>query len=455
VSDGQTVITVQAGRGKFLKTRVVKVQALLHSVRLNTHALTMNQGSVDYLLHAVYEPIDVSVRPSLQWASGDASIVSVDENGMLSPQREGKTFIRMSVQGHTFADTCWVSVVRPLTGLSIDKTRVKLTTGTSAIITPIISPSNVTANLQWRTTNVAVATVVPENGTCRVLAHSAGTVLITAKTEDGAFSASCVVTVESVVEEVSLSRYNLALPRGESQMLRAEITPSDAYRQTITWSSSDSSVATVSASGKVTALKAGSAYIMAKTENGVDSAACQVSVSVPVQGISLSWLSNVLSPYEEFSLIATISPEDASSEGVFWTVSDPTMLEKLSSNNGKVCYFRAKEKSGLVRIQAESSDSRVLQWVDVFVSGGTLGVVADPESASGAAKCTAFYHEGSLRLNNMAGFQVYLATIHGKICGAFRVTEAEEERLLNLSAGIYILTARKGEEQFSFKFIAR
>jgi uncharacterized protein YjdB len=454
VSDGNATITIQAAYGQITKTCVVKVQTFLRDIRLNTHHLTLKSGITAYSLHTVFEPEDVTVRPSLQWTSGNPAIVSVDETGRLELKSEGTTFIRVAAVGYTFVDTCWVSVVPSFTSLSLDATRLQLNTGRSALIKPEYTPLNMAAgDLQWRTSNAAVATVVSDDGFGRVSARAAGTALITVMTEDGDLSDTCTVTVESLISNIALSRYNLALQRGESHLLRAEITPADAYRQTVTWLSSDASVAEVSASGNVTALKAGTAQITAKTENGFEGT-CQVSVTVPIQSLTVITPSFDLYPGQDFALTAELSPKDASAKNVIWTVSDPTILEIRSFDNGKTCYFYAK-KSGWVYVQAESSDHRAVDVTYLNVSNGWLLKNADgnQEPIVDAVKPEVSYSGGVLRLANFTGFQVYLTTIHGKICGSFRVSEPEESLPLNLPAGIYILSARNGKEQVTLKFI--
>jgi len=80
---------------------------------------------------------------------------------------------------------------------------------------------------------------------------------------------------------VSLNKTNIILEKGGIETLTATITPSDAANKNVTWSSSNTAVATVSTTGTVTAVSTGSAIISVKTEDGNLTAECNVTVSPP------------------------------------------------------------------------------------------------------------------------------------------------------------------------------
>ena len=79
-------------------------------------------------------------------------------------------------------------------------------------------------------------------------------------------------------QSVTLDKSALVLTEGESAMLNAEIMPQNASNKTVTWSISDTDVAQISASGKVTAKKTGNAVITAQTVNGIK-ASCDITVN--------------------------------------------------------------------------------------------------------------------------------------------------------------------------------
>jgi uncharacterized protein YjdB len=130
----------------------------------------------------------------------------------------------------------------------------------------------------WSSDNPDVATV---DDAGEVTALSAGTATITVTTEEGNFTASCVVTVEEstvLVTGVTLDKERLTIKKGESFSLTATVLPADATNKAVTWSSDDPDVATVDNVGKVTALAVGKATITVTTEEGSFTATCAVTV---------------------------------------------------------------------------------------------------------------------------------------------------------------------------------
>ena len=127
---------------------------------------------------------------------------------------------------------------------------------------------------------------------------------------------------EVAVASVTLSRQTAEMTEGETIVLLATVLPSDAAKKTITWSSSNSSIASVIQNGRVTAVAEGTATITASA--GDKSASCEVVVKkkiIPAQSITLNESSLLLLIGEEVQLTATVEPENASDKTVSWTSS--------------------------------------------------------------------------------------------------------------------------------------
>ena len=164
-----------------------------------------------------------------------------------------------------------------VTSVSLDKTDLSLTVGGSETLTATITPDNASnKNVTWESSNTNVATV-DANG--EVTAVSAGTATITA-TADGK-SATCTVTVTAAtvpVTGVTLNKTSTSLYVGDTETLTATVQPGNASNQTVTWSTSDASVATVE-NGVVRATGRGTATITVTTVDGGFTADCTVTVS--------------------------------------------------------------------------------------------------------------------------------------------------------------------------------
>ena len=174
-------------------------------------------------------------------------------------------------------------VIYKVTGVSLDKTSLELTEGKTAQLTATVKPDNATnKNVTWTSNNTDVATVV--GGT--VTAVAPGTATITVTTADGGETATCVVTVTAAtvpVTGVTLSQTQASLYYNRTPntlALTATVAPDTATNQAVTWTSSDSTVATVDQNGVVTAVACGTAVITAAAADGSGaSASCTVTVS--------------------------------------------------------------------------------------------------------------------------------------------------------------------------------
>ncbi|MBU3158457.1 carbohydrate binding domain-containing protein [Clostridium frigoris] len=184
--------------------------------------------------------------------------------------------------------------------ISLDK-KIDLQVGTGATKTTqqlvaTITPTNATnKNATWTSSNTKVAKV---SATGLVTAVKAGSAKITVISADGHKKAKCKVTVKTVnatiipVIGVTLDKTTVShLPIGTgatkiTQQLVATISPTNATNKNVTWTSSDTSVATVSATGLVTAVKTGSATITATSEDGAKLATSGIIVTAFTAGSS-------------------------------------------------------------------------------------------------------------------------------------------------------------------------
>jgi uncharacterized protein YjdB len=149
--------------------------------------------------------------------------------------------------------------------------------GTNSVtFTPSISPSNTTDSITWKSSNTSVATVSATSGGTKgtIFAKSAGTANITVTC--GSKSASVNVTVERSCTGLSLNKSSLSFTSlNATQTLTATLTPSNTT-DTVSWKSSNTSVATVNSNGVVTSKADGSCTITATC--GGKSATCTVNV---------------------------------------------------------------------------------------------------------------------------------------------------------------------------------
>jgi len=163
-----------------------------------------------------------------------------------------------------------VSVTEPppptpaVTGISVSPQSATLSVGGTAQLSAVVTVNDpsVATTVTWASSNAAVATV---NATGLVTAVARGSATITAtSTANASFRAGAQITVEAGVRSVTISPNNAIVPTGQTLQLVANVDANAGVARTVTWSSSAPAVATVSATGVVTGVTAGTATIIAR-----------------------------------------------------------------------------------------------------------------------------------------------------------------------------------------------
>lgn len=172
------------------------------------------------------------------------------------------------------------SISVAVTGIAITPTNATLNIGATQQLTPTVAPANATnKTVMYSSNNNSVATV---NASGLVTAIGSGSATITVATQDGAKTATSVITVNSsnvAVTSVSLNPTSAALAVGGTQQLTATVLPSNATNKSVTYTSNNTGVATVNASGLVTAISNGTATITVTSVNGNKTNTAVITVS--------------------------------------------------------------------------------------------------------------------------------------------------------------------------------
>ena len=244
------------------------------SITLNKSNITLSKGTSE-TLKATINPSDTTDDKTLKWTSSNPNIATVDNTGKVTAVSGGTATITVKSQNGKEA-SCEVKVTSKIESISLNKSNITLSKGTSETLKATINPSDATDDktLKWTSSNPNIATV---DNTGKVTAVSGGTATITVKSQNGK-EASCEVKVTSKIESISLNKSNITLSKGTSETLKATINPSDATDdKTLTWKSEDENIAKVDGNGKVTGVGTGTTNITVITSNG-KSAACKVTV---------------------------------------------------------------------------------------------------------------------------------------------------------------------------------
>ena len=317
-------------------------------------------------LQATVLPVDATDK-SVSWTSDNEDVATIDANGRITAKGNGVVNITVTTKDQGKKATCVVTVAQWVTSISLDKTSLALNEGQEQLLAPTVYPSNaVDKSLNWTSSNTSVATVDTDG---KITAISKGNATIKAESKDGSGQyASCSVNVIRPVSSIELSITSLVLYLNsfpDSETLFATVTPSDASNTALSWTSSNTSVATVSSHGVVEAESLGTATITvaAKDGNGAQTT-CEVEVRQYVTSISIDKTMLSLEIGEIATLsVTSIHPDNANDKTYSWSSSDSEVASV--DNSGKVT---AKAKGKATITVAAKDGSGVKATCSVVVS---------------------------------------------------------------------------------------
>jgi|GEM_PF-131186 Bacterial surface proteins containing Ig-like domains len=368
---------------------------------------------------------EAATNKNVTWTSSNEAAATV-ANGVVTAVASGKTTITVKTEEGEFTATCAVTVITPVTGVTLDKSEAALTKGQTLTLVATVAPAEAdNKTIIWSSSNEAAATVT--NGVVKAVASGKAT--ITAKTEDGEFTATCAVTVTTPVTGVELDKTELTLTEGDTETLTATVVPADADNMNVTWSSSNEAIAKV-ANGVVTAVAEGNATITVTTAEGNFTATCAVTVEkriIHVTGVTLNetTLSFDLRETDKLTatLVATIAPNDATDKSVTWT-SDNDAVATVA--DGLVTAVGV----GNTTITVTTTDGNLTATcaVEVILSNGIYQISVDGIS----------YSDYTIHNANSLSLMVYTST------GKLVATGNADISLSSMPAGTYLVRTPNG-----------
>ena len=310
---GSATITAKALSGK-KDTIKITVSQPITELSLNYSSASVDKGQ-KLTLSTQYLPADATEK-TITWTSSDKSIASVSK-GTVTARKAGRCVITATAESGIYV-SCEVTVTQPVTEVTLPS-KMTLPCGEAYLLVPEIKPSNATdKTLSFSSSDPAVASV-DESGL--ITAHRAGSATITAKALSGKKD-TIKITVSQPITELSLNYSSASVDKGQKLTLSTQYLPADATEKTITWTSSDKSIASVS-KGTVTARKAGACVITATAESGV-SVSCEITVTQPVTEVVLPYRQTV-SRNNTYQLIPEIKPANATDKTIFYHSSNPAV----------------------------------------------------------------------------------------------------------------------------------
>ena len=238
----------------------------LTGISLNLKKATVLTGKTVQLAPA-FSPASATFK-NVTWTSSNPAVAKVGAAGLVTAVSPGTAKITARAADGGKTAVCTVTVKAPVavSSVRISSTSKTVTVGKAFSLTASVRPTSATVKtVTWSSSNKSVVTVSAKG---LVKAVGVGTAYVYAKSANGK-TARCKVVVKPVaVTKVAMNKTGAKLAVGSVLQLTAKLSPSNATVKTLTWKSSNPAVATVDSSGKVKALKKGTATVYARASNG-------------------------------------------------------------------------------------------------------------------------------------------------------------------------------------------
>ncbi len=387
---GKATITVVSEDGLYIATADFYVTEGVTSITLDKNSVTAQMALEKFQLTATILPESAGVDTSVVWASLDENVVKVDQNGLVTFVGPGETYISATAGADSSKVAyCKFLITQQVEGITMDYDRITLNVGDDYRLTAVIAPSNATnQNVSWSSSNEGVVTV---DASGMVHAVASGSATIIAQTEDGGYIDMTNVTVLQPVTTITLSKSEISVKKGTEFWLNATILPETADNKKVTWSSSDTTLATVDQDGKVTTLAVGTVTIACVSQDNGTAAYCIVDITEPVTGLTLNTYYQEMVSGTKFVIVPTVLPIDAPNKSVTYTSSDTEIatvdsngivtalkggdceiiVTTVESNLSAKCTIKVKEYVTSVEISGNPTNLNVNKTVALSVAVGS------------------------------------------------------------------------------------
>ena len=217
------------------------------------------------------------------------SIITVDENGILTGLSGGKAIVTIMADGKTAK--CNVSVNEPVSSIELDLTELTVGKKNKATLSATVGPETATdKKVNWSSEDESIAKV---SNTGVVTGISSGTTTIICTANDGSgIKASAEVTVITAVSSIKFEKKEISIYQSNYQKLTPTVFPEDATDKKIKWESSDTNKVKVNENGLITGISVGTATITATAMDGSGiKGSCVVNVepSIPFRPETIRW----------------------------------------------------------------------------------------------------------------------------------------------------------------------
>ena len=319
--------------------------------------------------------------------SGEDNVISVNSSGRITATGVGSDYlvIESNVDSNVYA-SIYVTVTSSggssptVSSVSVSPSSLSLDlngTKTGTLSATVNGTNNPSQAVTWSSSNTSIATV---SSTGVVTAKATGNATITATSQaDGTKSGTCTVTVTDStvhVTGVTLNKNSTSITAGGSETLTATVSPNNATNKSVTWSSSNTGIATVS-NGTVTGVAGGTATITVTTTDGSHTATCTVTVTAAqTQTLTITRSSFATSggyAWYDWTQSTTDSTSISGKGELYTTTATSMQFNKSKGNKVAAVYNSTAIPGSITKIEATSQQTTIRSWTAYVTSTACSG----------------------------------------------------------------------------------
>lgn len=334
---GVAIITAQQNIQGVIKKAIceITVQQSVASISIDPPVLSLAIGE--------YQTVHASITPKLSniklnWKSSDEKVVKIIEANPLTLTVQGiaggNAVISAINEDNIVVGYSHVTVRQPVTSIRLSDTNVNINLDAKSIqLRAMVYPENaINKEVRWTSSNTSIAKV-NENGLV-TLSRPGEVTIIATSVDNPNVMELCNITIEIPVETVALDDKETTIYVGQTKRLNYSVLPINASRNAVTWTSTNPSVASVDATGRVSAKQVGTTVIMLKSFDGGHSAYCTVTVRQIAEGIKFTQTELELTTGQIHEIEYKLIPNNATDANVVWESSDTKVI--VVSETGEV-----------------------------------------------------------------------------------------------------------------------
>lgn len=308
-------------------------------------------------------------KSSFAYEISDPSIASVDTMGYVKGLAVGECELKITSKRYPeVSTTVPVQVIQPVKKVILDATQGEVNVGQRFQLRHTIEPADATIQgVTFTSSDEKVAIVNRKNGIVRTIGR--GTATITVQSVDGNARANFKITVRQLPEEITFKKDEYTYRVGKAFEFGVTVRPGNANNKTVTWSSSDESVATVNKYGSVKVVGEGTTVITATSQADPTVKGTTIINGIyPIKSISFDKDYYELRIGDEIKLSPTLTPENATPWAVTYVAANPYICKVDKDGTVKAA------GGGITTITAYSSETRTIK------STVEIAIVVDVES---------------------------------------------------------------------------